>query len=209
MFGRAVTAGVVLCLALAACTSKAPQHVVTVTVPPTSATHAAPHPSSKPPPPRPMKKLPGRCSGLLPEYLVYQALGRTVRGDTSFVVGTPDRTIRRIGYLNCRYGVRGTAVPAVEIGVSLYQTPARAAARVTATVHDYEAGHGASGTRVDVRGGPATVLRGGTGAGYNLPTLVLSLGQRTVAVTLSRAAAGADATRHLSALAAVAVKRTG
>jgi hypothetical protein len=145
----------------------------------------------------PMHALPGSCESLLPLGSVVDTLGHPVTGDTAFVVGLPDSDTGRVSYLNCRYGVTKRS-SGIEIGVSLYRTSAKAAARIAPTVEDYTA-HGATSSPVTVAGMPATMLAGGQGAGYG-PTVVLSSGQRTVAVTV--AGGGAAELVRLAQLAA-------
>lgn len=213
-----------LALLFAACSSSKPARVVTVTVPPssppaastppasppgttsappsTSATSAAPHQTD----------LNGTCDTLLPDDSVIEAIGGTTfDGTDQFVVGEPDPVIHRLAYLNCRYGVTGTdakSPPAIEIGISLYDTAARAAARITATVDDYTL-HGASASDTTVDGHAATMLTGGAGAGYDVPTLVVAAGQRTVAVSVADSVAtGNKANSYAAALASLALKRT-
>ncbi len=156
-----------------------------------------------------MHKLPGGCENLLPTGSVIDALGRKVGGRTAFVVGVADPTIGRVGYINCRYGVskRQAADPKIEIGVSLYKTPKKAAARLQPTIDDYTQ-HAAKAAKATVAGYPATVLTGGVGTGYG-PTVVLALGQRTIAVSLRPNAFAATTVDHdLMALAALAAHRT-
>jgi hypothetical protein len=156
-----------------------------------------------------MRKLPGGCEKLLPTGAVIDALGRKVGGRTAFVVGVPDPTIGRVGYINCRYGVpkQQAASPKIEIGVSLYKTAKKAAARLQPTIDDYTQ-HAAKAAKATVAGYPATVLTGGAGTGYG-PTVVLALGQRTIAVSLSpHASAATTVHRDLIALAALAAHRT-
>ncbi|MDQ6851983.1 MAG: hypothetical protein M3070_18995 [Actinomycetota bacterium] len=197
-------------ITLSACSSGKPGGTVIVTVHP-SPLSRSPAPkssaSSRVAPPVSMKKLPGTCSDLLPAAIVDNTVNTTLHGKTSFVVGTPDRSIARVGYLNCRFGVTTAPVPAVEIGVSLYKNAARAAARINATVTDF-GNHGASAKKVRVGAVPATILTGGNGTGYDVPTLVLSFGQRTVAVSVSSRMPAANRTKNLTALAALALKRT-
>jgi hypothetical protein len=205
--------------ALAGCTSRKPEGTVTITVTPThsSSPRSSPAASSAPtssptPSPTTLTKLAGTCDSLLPSIAVADVVGGgPIVGREAFVVGPPQKDIGRIAYLNCRYGVTGTgtaAKPKIEIGVSLYSTPAAAAARITATTDDYT-GHGATGTEVSVAGVPATLLTGGSGADYAAPLLVLSSGQRTVAVTVYPAfAAGAVATKDAEALAKLALAKT-
>jgi hypothetical protein len=215
-----------VCLALlAACTSAKPTRFVTVThtpsrpqtsvssPPSTSApapsSTAAPTPSATPT----LSRLRGTCDTLLPDSDVEQALGGPLPGGTdAFVVGAPDPVIHRVGYLNCRYGVTGrgaAATPAIEIGISLYRTAAQAAARITATVDDYDA-HGAAAIDATVNGRPATILSGGAGAGYDVPLLVVAFGQRTVAVSIgSVVATGSKASTDAEALAGLALDRSG
>lgn len=145
---------------------------------------------------------------MLPLGSIVNAIGRTIGDVTAFVVGQPDATIGRLTYLDCRYGVsRPNPIPVIEIGVSLYRTPDKAAARVASTVDDYTR-HGATATRTTVQGVPATLLEGGSGAGYG-PTVVLADAQRTVVVTLRAGAIAASQVREdLLALAALALDRT-
>ena len=153
-------------------------------------------------------KLPGTCDDLLPLSAVEGALGRPVNGLTSFVVGVAEPDIGRIGYLNCRYGLaNATAAPLLEIGVSLYRTPAQAAARIPATVADY-ANHNATSAPVQIAGATGSLLTGGAGMGYTDPTLVAAAAQRTVAITLA-AKATTDPTKDLTALATLALTVTG
>lgn len=154
----------------------------------------------------------GTCDTLLPDSPVYDALGvDSLPGKDAFVVGKPESSINRLAYLNCRYGVTGTggaAPPGVEIGISLYATADAAASRITATVDDYTA-HGASSTDATVEQLPATMLTGGVGDDYALPTLVVASGQRTVAVSVAGSVAkGAKAVHDATALAALALRRT-
>ena len=151
---------------------------------------------------------PGTCDDLLPLSAVEGALGRAMNGLTAFVVGLPEADIGRISYLNCRYGLASAqAAPLLEIGVSLYRTPAQAAARIPATVADY-ANHNATSAPVQIAGATGSLLTGGTGAGYTDPTLVAAAGQRTVAITLA-AKATTDPTKDLTALATLALTATG
>lgn len=154
--------------------------------------------------------LPGSCDNLLPMSAVEGALGRAIAGRTAFVVGVPEKDIGRISYLNCRYGLPADAKGAakVEIGVSLYQSAALAAKRIPATIDDYVTNHGAQQKPATVGGKPATVLTGGTGSGYDIPTIVLSSGQRTIAVSVAEAA-GADPTKDLVAVATLTLTKTG
>jgi hypothetical protein len=201
-------------LTLAACTQDkvAPTKYVTVTAPPPSPSSPATSTSraqSKPAPLPTMRKLPGGCEKVLPTGAVIDALGRKVAGRTAFVIGVPDPTIGRVGYINCRYGVakQSAASPKIEIGVSLYRTAKKAAARLQPTIHDYTQ-HAAKAAKATVAGYPATVLTGGVGTGYG-PTVVLALGQRTIAVSLRLDAFSASTVDHaLIALAALAAHRT-
>lgn len=174
--------------------------------PSTSATNSSAAPGSR-------TKLNGNCDTRMPASAVMATLGRDVAGDTSFVVGTAEPSIGRIGYLNCRYGLpkgggTAAATPMIEIGVSLYRTPDKAAARIPATVDDYEA-HGAQASTATVAGHDATILSGGTGPGYTSATLVLSADQRTVAVSLDPSATTADRRdADLTKLAEFALQRT-
>jgi hypothetical protein len=212
---RLVPLILLLGMLLAACSSGKPTRVVTITTTPTtpagagtgSVTSKPSHPVTR------RTKLSGTCESLLPDYTVTQALGRgPISGTDAFVVGKPEPDIGRIGYLNCRYGVTGkgaSATPKIEIGISLYATPAKAAVRIPATVDDYTA-HGATATDTTVGGHPAKLVTGGAGAGYDVPLLVVASGQRTVAVSISTAVAtGAAVAGDARKLAALALRRTG
>jgi hypothetical protein len=127
----------------------------------------------------------GDCGSLLSLFEVQQASGAPLSGKTAFVVGVAEKDIGRLTYLNCRYGLASAnAVPQVEIGASLYRTPADAQRRITGTVQEYES-VGARAERVRVAGRPAVILTGGQGAAYQVPTLVAADGQETVAVSVA------------------------
>jgi hypothetical protein len=160
-----------------------------------------------------LSKLTGTCDTLLPDTSISAVLGGPpLAGVDAFIVGKPEPTIGRLGYLNCRYGVTGagaTAKAKVEIGVSLYSTAEKAASRIAATVDDYTA-HGASGQPTTVDGQTATMLTGGVGAGYEDPLLVVASGQRTVAVNVAPSvASGQRSTDDATSLATLALKGTG
>jgi hypothetical protein len=196
--------GVAVLTVLAGCSASKPTQVVTVTrtqSPPASttapATQPAPTASADPshsPATTALSDLPGTCDTLLDDSSVLDAAGvDSLPGKDAFVVGKADPVIHRLAYVNCRYGVTGkggTGKPAIEIGVSLYATSEDAAQRITATVDDYAA-HGATTTAVQVLGKQATLITGGAGAGYDVPTLVVAAGQRTVAVSIDDAVAPA------------------
>jgi hypothetical protein len=160
-----------------------------------------------------MTKFSGTCYTLLSLYDVQRVVGRTIGGKTAFIVGIPDKTIGRLTYLNCRYGVPASvpgksATPQVEISVALYKSPAQAEKRATGTVQDYVA-NGATPTQLTVAGDQGTILAGGTGTGYTVPLLVAASGQRTVAVSVNQA--GLSAARRseiLSNLGALALTNT-
>ncbi len=155
-----------------------------------------------------MTKLSGSCDDKLPADVVAPAIHESLPGLTAFVVGTPDASIHRVSYINCRYGLADqNATPAVEIQVSLYGTVAQASARIAPTVNDYRS-HGATAQKANADGIPATVLTGGGAAGYDTATLILAFGQRTVAVSLSDAIASDKQVADLTTLAALAVRRT-
>ena len=155
-----------------------------------------------------MTKLPGNCYSMLSLYDVEKAVGHRIAGKTVFIVGLPDKTIGRLTYVNCRYGVASTAAkssPPIEINVALYKTPATAQRRYENTIRDYVA-NGATSTEVTVSGQPAAILTGGIGAAYRVPLLVAAAGQRTVAVSLNdTSVAPADRTRILTALGTLAL----
>ena len=212
--------GVAGCALLAACSSNSPSQVVTVTrthtptatVPATSTTTAAATSGSSThsPSATQMTDLPGTCDTLLDDSSVFSAAGiKSLPGEDQFVVGKPEPDIHRLAYLNCRYGVSGQAgAPAIEIGVSLYATAADAAQRITATVDDYTA-HGASTSTTQVLGQQASVLTDGIGSGYDVPTLVVADGQRTVAVSIETSVIPATRfTDPAAAVAKLALQRT-
>jgi hypothetical protein len=197
-------------------TTTGPTTYVTVDPPTPTPTSSAPAPTptvgttsaSPAPTVAAMSKLPGACGGLLPLGSVVDALGRTVGSGTAFVVGVADPTIDRVSYINCRYGVsKKSSTAAIEIGVSLYRTAAKAEARLRPTIADYTA-HAAEATEAEIEGQRATVLQGGVGAGYG-PTVVLAVGQRTIAVTFrANAISAAEVTKDLTKLATLAAQRT-
>jgi hypothetical protein len=136
------------------------------------------------------------------------ALRRIVVGRTAFVVGVADPGIGRLTYLNCRYGlsapVKGkpAPLPQVEVGISLYSSPAQAARRVRSTVEDYRT-HGATARVLRVGTVPGTVL-----TGYGLPTLVAAAGPRTTAVTVTPKLLARGSTAELAALAKAVLDAT-
>jgi hypothetical protein len=219
---RLLAVGVLVVAALAACT-KAPSssstHTVTITASgPTSGSSSAASSSSassatSSQPATPMTKFSGNCYALLTLYDVQRAAGYTIGGKTAFIVGIPDKTLGRLSYLNCRYGVPAaapgrSATPQIEINVALYSTPAQASKRAASTVSDYVA-NGATATQVTIVDVPGTILTGGLGAGYSVPLLVTSSGQRTVAVSLNKSGlSAAKRTQILSNLGALALTNT-
>jgi hypothetical protein len=216
--------GIAGCALLAACSSSSPRPVVTVTethtpsapapstststtstTPPTTSATSTHSPSTSP-----LTDLPGTCDTLLDDSSVFSAAGvQTLPGKDAFVVGKAEPDIHRLAYINCRYGVTGaSATPAIEIGVSLYATSADAAQRITATVDDYTA-HGASTATTQVLGQQASMLTGGAGTGYSVPTLVVADGQRTVAVSIDTSVVpAARVTGPATAVAKLALRRT-
>jgi hypothetical protein len=214
---RGVAAAVVATTLLAAgCTNTKPGPPSTVTVYQTVApsaartsAKAAPSSSGRPVTTRTMHKLPGSCEDRLPAGSIDAAVHGRVSGRDVFVVGQPDTSIGRLGYINCQYGVpRGnTDVARVEIQVSLYQTAGKATARIQPTINDYT-DHSATPHKTRVAGFPATLLIGGTGSGYG-PTALLAIGQRTLVVALRPGAFPASGVDGLLAnLAGLAARRT-
>jgi hypothetical protein len=149
---------------------------------------------------------------LLPRPDVEQTLGVTFAGRSAFVVGVPEKNIGRLAYLNCRYGLGtggagGTGPPSVEVGISLYGTPAQAQKRLAGTIADYR-DHGATQSSTTVSGVDATLLVG-TARGYDIPLLVLATDQRTVAVSvLEKLMPTAKREPAMVKLAALALDRT-
>jgi hypothetical protein len=218
---RLLAVSVLAVATLAACGSSnsASTHTVTITASgpgsqsssasgSSSASASSASPSQ---PTTPMTKFSGNCYALLTLYDVQRAAGYTIGGKTAFIVGIPDKSIGRVSYLNCRYGVPAApkgATPQIEITVALYGTAAQAEKRAAGTVSDYVA-NGATATQVTVGDVPGTILTGGLGAGYNVPLLVTSSGQRTVAVSLNKSGlTGAKRTQILSDLGALALTNT-
>lgn len=218
-----ITAGAAA-VALSACSTAAktaPEVTVTTWVDAPAATDSSTTPTPAPSTsvaqgstaPGARTKLNGSCDTRMPSSAVMATLGRNIAGETSFVVGTAEPDIGRIGYLNCRYGLPKNSAtpdptPMIEIGVSLYSTPDKASARIPATVEDYQA-HGAQSSSATVAGHQATILTGGTGPGFTSPTIVLAADQRTVAVSLDPSATTADKrSADLVKLAEFALQRT-
>lgn len=173
----------------------------------TAASSAKPHGSPTPTTPA-FTKLRGTCDNLLPLGSVVNAVGQKIAGKVAFVVGQADADTGRLTYLNCRYGLsKQKPVPAVEIGVNLYGSAAKAKARIRPTVDDYTA-HGATATSTKVDGKLATLLDGGRGNGYG-PTIVLAVDQRTVAVSLRPGAVASNrVVKVLVAVTRLAAQRT-
>lgn len=149
----------------------------------------------------------GVCDNLLPSSTINVAVGMPLAGTTAFVVGQPEKAIERLVYLNCRYGVAAPAkgkpkVAKVEVGLSLYASDLRAAARVEGTIADF-VGLGAKATKTTVDGKPATIL-----TGYQNPTLVIAVGPRTVAVTVLDKIFGTARNADMVAIAKAALDAT-
>jgi hypothetical protein len=206
---------------LAACSTSTPRPVVTVTRTPTptvtvtvspTTTSAAPStsPATHSPANGTQTDLPGTCDTLLDDGSVFDAAGiKPLTGNDAFVVGKPDPVIHRLAYLNCRYGVTGhgtSGTPPIEVGVSLYATSTEATDRIAATVDDYTA-HGASVSSTQVLGQRASMITGGSGAGYDVPTLVVADGQRTVAVSIAKSVTSKIADAAIG-IAKLALRRT-
>jgi hypothetical protein len=143
----------------------------------------------------------------MPVTTVDTAIGLPVIGKTAFIVGIPEPKIGRLVYLNCRYGIATPAkgkpaVPKLEIGLSLYDTPGQAERRVQGTIEDFRS-HAAVPKDVAVGQFPATIL-----TGYGDPTLVVSAGPRTVAITVSAKMIGSRRDAALVALAKAALDAT-
>lgn len=172
-----------------------------------ASTSASPTPSSTAP--KLAAKLAGNCDTLLPQPEIEDLIGVHFSGKNAFVVGIPEKNIGRLGNLNCRYGLgaSGKQTPALEIGISLYKSPAQADMRLTGTIDDYR-GHGATQSSATVDGQEGTMLVGG-GTGYNIPTLVVASDQRTVAVSMMPTVVAANKRGPAMAkVAALALDRT-
>lgn len=186
------------------------QQTPTATTSSAASSPSSSRPASTSAAPKLMKKLSGNCDSLLPQVEVEDTMGLRFAGKTAFVVGVPEKNIGRLGYLNCRYGLGAGAgaTPDVEIGISLYDTPAQAQARLAGTIDDYR-GHGATQSPTPVSGANGTLLVGGNGAGYDVPLLVVASGQRTVAVSVQdKLLAPAKRGAAMAKLAALALQRT-
>lgn len=204
-FRSLLLVGAVTCsLALSACT-KAEQKASEAT----SSTVSSAPATSTTPTPKPTPKVPtsfdGTCDTLLPASSINIAVGRPVIGKTAFIVGVAEADIGRTAYLNCRYGVSTATVAKkkvettlVEVGLSLYKTPAQAAARVQNTVESY-LNSGAIQQKTNVGSSVGTLL-----VGNGNPTLVVSSGIRTVAVTMSAKVVGLAKTQVATAAVAAA-----
>ena len=181
---------------------------------------ASPSPTASP--------ITGDCGSVLPVSAVNEVVGSQVTGDTSFIIGTPEPSIDRISYLNCRYGIppqsnapggsapaTGAAAPTpsggasepeaqVEVGISAYGSDASAQSRVKGTVEAYLQ------TGATQKNVPVGSLAGIELVGSGSPTLVLASGNRTVAVTVVPSLVP-DATRDaiLSGLAQRALTGVG
>lgn len=209
----ACSAGCIVTLVvLGACSSSAaknkPTRSVTTVIVTASPTTSAPPSTTAAP--KPVTKLRATCETVLTKFDVNDALGVELLGKSEFVIGTADRTIGRLGYINCRYGVGAgaAAVPPVEVGVSLYNSAGQAARRAASTVDDYR-NNGATPASVTVAGHEATILSS-TRPGYDIPLLVLSSGQRTVAVSIvSRLVPPATRNAIMTKIANLVVTRTG
>jgi hypothetical protein len=219
MRGRlACTVGAVAALALlAACSSGGsgqgstqPPKTVYVTAsstPPSTSASASPSTTAAP---RPVTKLTATCDSVMPLLDLQDALDVDIAGKTSFVVGLPDRGIGRLAYINCRYGLVGgaTAVPKVEIGVSLYNSAAQAAKRLSGTIADY-VDHGATRTPITVSGHGGSILVG-SARGYDVPLLVVASGQRTIAISvISRLVPTSARSERLGKIGGLVVDRSG
>lgn len=209
--------GAVAFVAVAACGSSGskpnssnPVTTVIVTKSPSrSASGSGAASSSASAPPAVMRKLPGDCDSLLPQIDVEDSLGMRLGGHTSFIVGVPEKNIGRLSYLNCRYGTADAAghSPKVEIGVSLYSTPGQAERRAEGTIEDYRE-HGARQSKVTVAGQDAILLIS-TQHDYNVPLLVVTSGQRTVAVSVpTNVLPESKRVSGMSKLAALVLSRT-
>ena len=203
-------------LILSSC-SQAKPHAASSTPATSAASTAAPTTSgtasSATPPASPTATAPatfnGTCDDLLPSSRIDVAVGKVTVGKTSFIVGIPEPNIGRLARLDCQYGITTAVVNKkpvssvkVEIGISLYQTSAQAAARVAGTVQAYRS-NGAVPTAATVGQYPATIL---TGSGE--PTLVVAAGPRTVAVTVLHTFVGAGLTTVMPRIADAALNET-
>src|SRR3954451_11422833 len=172
--------------------SHGPRRTVTKTVDAPTPSGSATSPSASgstspvaPTPPSALKKLSGSCDDKLPLTLVGPPINESLPGLTAFVVGTPDASIHRVSYINCRYGLANQdATPIVEIQVSLYGTPAQAKARIAPTVADYKHNGASAQQTTGVGGIQPMLLTDGESAGYRTAPLILACGQRTVAVSV-------------------------
>lgn len=223
MRGRlACTVGATAALALlGACSSggsgqgssQAPKtvYVTASSTPPSTSASVSASASPSSTAPSLVTKLTATCDSVMPLLDLQDALDVDIAGKTSFVVGLPDRGIGRLAYINCRYGLVGgaTAVPKVEIGVSLYNSPAQATKRLNGTIGDY-VDHGATQTPITVSGHDGSILAGSSAKGYDVPLLVVASGQRTVAVSvISRLVPTSARSQRLGKIAGLVVDRSG
>jgi len=199
-------------LLLAGCTQAAPPGGSVSTPASTPAASSATSSPSRSATPSPVAtgepSLGGRCEDLLSVGTVNIALRRTVVGRTAFILGVAEPDIGRLTYLNCRYGIpapvkgKPAPQPQVEVGISLYNSPAQANRRIEATIEYYRA-HGASDRPARVGAGQGTML-----SGYGMPTVVVAAGPRTVAVSVTPKLLTAGSTAQLAALAKAALDAT-
>jgi hypothetical protein len=209
---RLVSVGVLVIVVAAGCRSGGPGAVrtatVTVTRTPSSMQPASSAAITSPP----KTALAGTCDSLLPWSDVRRLAGAGLSVRTAFVVGVADKTIGRLAYLNCRYGMPPTGVtgqPQIEVGISLYQTPRQAQDRIDGTVSDY-ADHGAADRNVTVGQVHGALLTGGVGTGYDVPLLVVASDQRTVAVSMTAGLLGSAAQlQAMTGIVKLALERTG
>jgi len=201
-------AGLVLAgVALTGCGKSAPKSAPPPSSPPPSSSAGSSSATAKPSATA-APTLGGECADLLPVSAVEDALGRPVFGQTAFVRGVAEPDIGRLTYLNCRYGlaapVRGKPAPQpqLEIGISLYNSPAQATTRVQGTIEDYRT-HGARQQDAAVGNDPATIL-----VGYGYPTLVVAEGPRSVAVSVDPKLVATAPTAGMVAIAQAALVAT-
>ena len=183
--GALSSVGLVGCLALGGCTaddagSAAPG---TPTAPATT-TSAAPTT-----PPAPGYVLPASCSALLTLGQLDRALGASLPGQTTYVVGEPQPSIGRTGRISCGFGVTpatdtaGQSDPLLELSVFTYTDATASAARLAATVQAQEE-QGVRSETVPLPGDAGAGLTGVVLTSATDTTIVTDVGARTYSLTL-------------------------
>ncbi|MEI4270924.1 hypothetical protein TEK04_04250 [Klenkia sp. LSe6-5] len=151
-------------------------------------------------------ELPATCTDLLSTAQLDAALGARLPGTSTYVVGLPEPSIGRTGRVTCGFGVTpatataGASDPLLEVSLLTYTDPGAATDRVAAVVAARQ-GQGVTAGSATVPGAQAVLFAGAADT-----TLVATLAERTVSLTLVPGLLDAAATRAaLEQLAAAAL----